>query len=70
MIIRKFLLGSASAAALAAIASPALAQDTSTEVEQGEDIVVTGIRGSIRASIDAKRDSNVIAEVITADDIG
>ena len=48
MIIRKFLLGSASAAVLAAIASPALAQDASAEVEQGEDIVVTGIRGSIR----------------------
>jgi outer membrane receptor protein involved in Fe transport len=70
MIIRKFLLGSASAAVLAAIASPALAQDTSAEVEQGEDIVVTGIRGSIRASIDAKRNSDVIADVITAEDIG
>ena len=70
MIIRKFLLGTASAAVLATMASPALAQDAPAEVEQGEDIIVTGIRGSIRASIDAKRDSDVIADVITAEDIG
>ncbi len=70
MIIRKFLLGSASAAVLAITASPALAQDAPADVEQGEDIIVTGIRGSIRASIDAKRNSDVVADVLSAEDIG
>ena len=40
--------------------------DTGSE----EDIVVIGIRGSIAASIEAKRDSSVIADVLTAEDIG
>ncbi|SEN72047.1 iron complex outermembrane recepter protein [Sphingomonas gellani] len=34
------------------------------------DIVVTGIRASIRKSIDAKRQSTVIADVLSAEDIG
>lgn len=34
------------------------------------DIIVTGIRGSIQASITAKRDSSVISDVLTAEDIG
>ncbi len=34
------------------------------------DIVVTGIRQSLRLSIDAKRDSSVIADVLSAEDIG
>lgn len=35
-----------------------------------EEIIVTGIRGSIQASIQAKRDSSVIADIISAEDIG
>ena len=42
---------------------------TSTEAEP-DDIIVTGIRESLRASIEAKRDLGIIAEVITAEDIG
>ena len=34
------------------------------------DIVVTGIRASQQASIDAKRQSSVIADIISAEDIG
>src|SRR3546814_8914505 len=34
------------------------------------EIVVTGIRGALRQSIEAKRDSDVIADVISAEDIG
>lgn len=34
------------------------------------EIVVTGIRGAVAASIEAKRDSDVIADVLTAEDVG
>jgi iron complex outermembrane receptor protein len=65
------------------LAATAQAQSTSTannapagpaqsaEGDSGEtDIVVTGIRQSLRLSIDAKRDSSVIADVLSAEDIG
>ncbi|RHW19090.1 TonB-dependent receptor [Sphingomonas gilva] len=70
MSIRKVLLRSASVAILAALASPALGQDAPADQAEGDEIIVTGIRGSIRESIDAKRNSDVIADVITAEDIG
>ena len=35
-----------------------------------QDVVVTGIRASQQASIDAKRQSSVIADIISAEDIG
>ena len=35
-----------------------------------EDVIVTGIRASLAASLDAKRQSSVIADIITAEDIG
>ncbi|MBW4330235.1 TonB-dependent receptor [Stakelama sp. CBK3Z-3] len=37
---------------------------------QDEDIVVTGIRASIQAALTQKRDSDLISEVVTAQDIG
>ncbi len=39
-------------------------------VESGEDIVVTGIRASLRASADIKRDGQGIVDAISAEDIG
>ncbi|MGY4395629.1 iron complex outermembrane receptor protein [Sphingomonas sp. UYAg733] len=45
-------------------------QATPGEADNGEDIVVTGIRLSQRASIDAKRDSDVVADILSAEDIG
>ena len=39
-------------------------------VNTDNDVVVTGIRASQQASIDAKRQSSVIADVISAEDIG
>ena len=83
MAIRTILIGTASAAAL--LAGAAQAQDStptnsapagatrpapSDTGSADEDIVVTGIRGSLRASIQAKRDSAVIADIISAEDIG
>ncbi|QIK78584.1 TonB-dependent receptor [Sphingomonas piscis] len=74
------LIGSASFLAL--MATPAAAQtDPSTspdstaaaaaasEGDNGE-IVVTGIRQSLRKSISAKRNADVVQDVITAEDIG
>ncbi|GAA0303613.1 TonB-dependent receptor [Sphingomonas oligophenolica] len=57
-----------------AMASPGFAQDapaTSQSNEaQPDDIVVTGIRASIQASLQAKRSNDMISEVISAEDIG
>lgn len=63
------LLSFASAAALAIAATPATAQDTDTE-DEVEEIVVTGIRGSIMSSIAKKRANSSIVEAISAEDIG
>uniref|UniRef100_UPI003B3ACE52 TonB-dependent receptor n=1 Tax=Sphingomonas sp. TaxID=28214 RepID=UPI003B3ACE52 len=83
MTIRHILVGSASALAL--LAGTAHAQDSapsnappSGAVQPGvgdtggseDDVVVTGIRGALRASIDAKRSSSVIADIVSAEDIG
>jgi iron complex outermembrane recepter protein len=74
MIARRLLVGSVSLFAFAAAASPALAQDEPAPSGQAdaeeESIIVTGIRGSLRASIDAKRDSDVVADFLSAEDIG
>ncbi|MFM7347879.1 MAG: TonB-dependent receptor plug domain-containing protein, partial [Erythrobacter sp.] len=74
------LLCGAATLALAATAAPALAQtaqnaDVAVAKEgqgegEGEAIVVTGIRGSIETSLDAKKAATSIVEVIAAEDIG
>lgn len=71
------LLCGAATLALAATATPVLAQQQTDEQVaaakegQGEDaIVVTGIRGSIQTSLDAKKAATSIVEVIAAEDIG
>ena len=46
--------------------SAAIAQDD----EPLEEIVVTGIRGSLAAAVDQKRDSDQLVEVVIAEDIG
>lgn len=55
--------------------APALAQDAgedtvTTAEDEGDAIVVTGIRSSIQTSLDAKRNATSIVEVIAAEDIG
>lgn len=50
-------------------AAPGAAEDNQV-VEQGEDIVVTGIRASQQAAIDIKRDETAIVDAISAEDIG
>ena len=75
-------LSTAIALALCASIDVALAQDApqavgTSESAAGEDsesvmeeVVVTGIRGSLQRSLDTKRDSDSHVEVISAEDIG
>ena len=66
---RQLLLGTATIALLMA-ASPTFAQDVEDEDIVQDEIVTTGIRQSIKASLDLKRASDSIIEAITAEDIG
>jgi len=43
---------------------------TAPQVDAGDEVVVTGIRASIQAALDQKRKSDMVSEVITAQDIG
>ncbi|HEX5789161.1 MAG TPA: TonB-dependent receptor [Woeseiaceae bacterium] len=54
-----------SSALLIGSAGPVLAQD-----EALEEITVTGIRGSLRSSMNIKRDSTGVVDAISAEDIG
>ncbi|WP_375390498.1 TonB-dependent receptor [uncultured Sphingomonas sp.] len=44
--------------------------DTGTNTAATNDVVVTGIRASLRASIDLKRDAQGVVDAISAEDIG
>jgi iron complex outermembrane receptor protein len=69
MRLRDFLLaGSASAVALLA-STAAYAQDAQPSTELDE-VIVTGIRASLQQSLEAKRESNAIIDVVTAEDVG
>ena len=67
MVFRKSLLSSSVALALIGSAVPAFGQDESV-IE--EIIVQGGIRGSLKASMDIKRDSMGVVDAISAEDIG
>jgi TonB-dependent receptor len=64
-VMRAALTASASALAIGMFAQPAMAQD---DAEGG--IVVTGIRASLEASMDIKRESTGVVDAISAEDIG
>jgi TonB-dependent receptor len=66
LVIAHARLGGAVLFATTALASGALAQET-TEVEE---LVVTGQREAQRAAIEVKRDSVVVVDAVSADDIG
>lgn len=56
-----------------ALAATTLVLSTAAVAQDGEaleEIVVTGIRGSLAAAVDQKRDSDQLVEVIIAEDIG
>lgn len=68
-----FLTGAGSTLLL--VAMPAAAQDgevadTSAQIDDGDAIVVSGIRATIQGSINVKRQETAIVDALSADDIG
>lgn len=70
--IGRALLLTASSVLVLATAAPAFAQDSAPTVQENDsdDIVVTGIRGSLQRNLDIKRESSGVVDVISAEDIG
>lgn len=59
--------------ALPLLAGPVLAQTAPAQDQDAQaldEVIVTGIRASIQSSIDRKRDETVVADVLSAEDIG
>ena len=61
------MLGSVAAVAMLGFAVTANAQDAGAEPEE---VLVTGIRGSLKQSIDVKRNAATVVDAINAEDIG
>ncbi|MGU3389865.1 TonB-dependent receptor [Sphingomonas sp. M1A8_2b] len=57
-----------STTAAAPVTTPAT--QAAAPAASGDDIVVTGIRGSLRSAIAVKRNANAVVDVISAEDIG
>ena len=51
-------------------AAPAASDTSDNGATDLQEVVVTGIRGSLQESLDAKRKSDLVEEVISAEDIG
>lgn len=68
----RHLLGAATSLIALSLALPAHAQDAvpSTSQAQDEEIIVTGIRGSLQRNLDAKRNASGVIEQISSEDIG
>ncbi|MEM1174831.1 MAG: TonB-dependent receptor [Pseudomonadota bacterium] len=56
-------------AAMCSLSLPSFAQDDEAD-DALEEVVVTGIRSSIRAAMDVKRNESGVVDAITAEDIG
>src|SRR5215510_6224491 len=54
----------------AVLINPAFAQDQQASGEELEEVVVTGLRGSLKAAMDTKRDAIGVVDAINAQDIG
>ncbi len=50
--------------------NPAFSQETTTQNEPLEEVIVTGLRGSLKASMETKRDAIGVVDAINAEDIG
>jgi iron complex outermembrane receptor protein len=71
LYMNRIALAVKSALGLAMLVPPTLTlAAAATDNTALEEIVVTGIRKSVEASIDAKRNSTELTEVVTAEDIG
>ncbi len=66
------ILAGTSAVALMSMAQVAMAQEAPAEdsAVDGDEIVVTGIRASLSAAADIKRDAQGVVDAISAEDIG
>jgi len=64
------LLVGTSALAMMGVAQTAMAQDVADDPTAGDAIVVTGIRASLAASADIKRNAQGVVDAISAEDIG
>ena len=70
LVVGRFLLGT-SILALGAGVQPAMAQDAKPEAEApAGEIIVTGIRASLKSSMAIKRDTLGVVDAISAEDIG
>ncbi|MBU1324035.1 MAG: TonB-dependent receptor [Alphaproteobacteria bacterium] len=56
--------------ALSALAGQALAQEAAQDPTEVDEVVVTGFRASLQSSIERKREATVVADVLSAEDIG
>ena len=69
--IKKSALAGASSILAMAMAMPAGAQTSEgAESDSLEEIVVTGLRGSLQRNLDQKREATGVVDVITSEDIG
>jgi len=50
--------------------NPAFAQEAAPQTDTLEEVVVTGLRGSLKASMETKRDAVGVVDAITAEDMG
>ena len=73
-IARRVMLATASSMVAMILASPASAQDQSSTADDSapsnEEIIVTGIRGSLQRNLDIKRDAPGVVDAISAEDLG
>src|SRR5712671_6566274 len=71
LYMNRIALAVKSALGIAMLVPPSLALAApATEINPLDEIVVTGIRKSLDVSLEVKRDSTQLTEVITAEDIG
>ncbi|WP_417451046.1 TonB-dependent receptor [Kordiimonas sp.] len=69
---KKIFYQTVSVLAMLGSASTAFAQEQVADgsVQEFEEIVVTGIRGALRKSLDMKRNNNAIVDAVSSEDIG
>jgi len=64
------LIGAAVALALFKQAAPAYSQESTATSQEIDEVVVTGIRASLRESLEVKRDALTVVDVLTSEDVG
>jgi len=70
ILVTTALAGIGSAHAQEAPTATPPSSTSQDDAQTGDDIVVTGYRGSLRNAINVKRNANAVVDVITAEDVG